>query len=149
MFNYLMVATAIAGFYLIVWGPRRHIFSSGYKGNPTGWVVTVGYTLLVASAVIPFAMTSQQQTLTPSIKQIPPVTSSPDASISVQSTIEKSIPPTDKKFAAQVDLKSDITNAIQVCENESNFFNKNSCRFEQCAKEENQTKPECEKFLKK
>lgn len=149
MVNYLLVAMAVAGFYLIVWGPRRHIFSSGYKGNPTGWVVSVGYTLLVASAVIPFVMTSQQPTLIPPTQQSPPVASSPDASISVETTGDKPVPPIDKKSAAVIDLKNENTNAIQICENESNFFSKNSCRFEQCAKEENQTKPECEKFLKK
>lgn len=47
------------------------------------------------------------------------------------------------------DIRKGETNAIEVCESASNFFSKNNCRFEQCAKEENSSKPECEKFQKK
>lgn len=50
---------------------------------------------------------------------------------------------------ANSDPKMAEANAIQVCEGASNFFSKNNCRFEQCAKQENMNKPECEKFLKK
>lgn len=41
------------------------------------------------------------------------------------------------------------TNAIQICESASNFFTKNNCRWEQCAKQENENKTECDLFQRK
>ena len=40
-------------------------------------------------------------------------------------------------------------NAIQVCESASNFITQNNCRWEQCAKAENKSRPECERFQKR
>ena len=42
-----------------------------------------------------------------------------------------------------------LESPIQVCESESNFFSKNNCRWNQCAKEENKTRTECDSFRKK
>lgn len=40
-------------------------------------------------------------------------------------------------------LETTVTSVIQVCESASNFFTQNSCRWEQCAKQENVSRPEC------
>lgn len=42
-----------------------------------------------------------------------------------------------------------VNNVIEVCEIESNIFNKNNCRWRQCAKQENRARTECEIFQPK
>lgn len=68
-----------------------------------------------------------------------------------KATNDKQMPITINKNPAvpSSDLKTGDANAIQVCESATNFFSKNNCRFEQCAKQENVSKPECENFQKK
>lgn len=140
MFNYVMLAVGLVGFFLIVLGPGRHTFHSGYTGNPTEWVVTVGFMLLFSSAAGPLVIKLVQQATSSSSTQVQPVGDSAETRQSIEAVNEKPM---------QSNLKKDDVSAIEVCENIPNFFSKNSCRFEQCEKQENLAKPECEKFLKK
>ena len=143
-----MLAIGLAGFVLVVWGPRRHIFTSGYKGNPTSWAVWVGFILLVSSAVGPVLITKLQQVPLPGPTQS--VGGGTETNQTLEAVTEKPAPTVAiKNSALATDINKDVTNAIEVCETITSFFSKNSCRFEQCEKQENLAKPECENFLKK
>lgn len=145
-----MLATGLVGFALVVWGPRRRIFTSGYKGNPTSWAVSIGFILLSCSAVAPLVIAKFPQPTLPGAIQVHPVNANPEARQGVEMVNENStLKVATKGFGLSTDLTKDDVSAIEVCESITSFFSKNSCRFEQCEKQENLSKPECEKYLKK
>lgn len=97
--SYFLIIAGILGFCLIVWGPGKVEYYSGYKGNPTKWACGLGFSLLALGFTIPvfiglIAKSSASSTpqATPTLPIATPTTSeAPAASQSPQPSTPRAV----------------------------------------------------------